>query len=259
MKKKLDIKLILTLTFLGFIGIIALIPYEMTTLMNDDLLELAGIPLPVVLTVNTISQTIMLFVLVLIGERCMRRTGLGAPIIEAWLHKKEIPAFQKNWIWLAIGIAFIGSVLVLALDTFIFMPNIVIPEGAVAETVWWQGLLAMFYGGFTEELMVRFFGMTFIVWLLAIITKKYRESIPPLYFYLGIILAALIFGIGHLPATIQIFGELSTILLVRALLLNGLLGLWFGYLYWKKGLEYAFIAHMSADIFLHVLLEPMFS
>jgi membrane protease YdiL (CAAX protease family) len=42
--------------------------------------------------------------------------------------------------------------------------------------------------------------------------------------------------------------------ILRAVLLNGLGGIVFGYLYWKRGLEAAMIAHFSADIVLHVLL-----
>ncbi|WP_285400391.1 CPBP family intramembrane glutamic endopeptidase [Lysinibacillus sp. fls2-241-R2A-57] len=122
---------------------------------------------------------------------------------------------------------------------------------------WWQGLLASLYGGFTEEIMLRLFGMTFIVWLLAWITKKEKDNIPNSFYYVAIFLVAIIFGLGHLPATIQVFGDLSTIIVIRALVLNGLLGLWFGYLYWRKGLEYAMIAHMSADIFLHVLFASI--
>ena len=101
--------------------------------------------------------------------------------------------------------------------------------------------------------MLRLFGMTFIVWLLAKITRKNKSNIPNSFYYVAIFIAAIIFGLGHLPATMEVFGELSAILVIRALVLNGLLGLWFGYLYWKKGLEYAIIAHISADIFIHVL------
>jgi membrane protease YdiL (CAAX protease family) len=35
--------------------------------------------------------------------------------------------------------------------------------------------------------------------------------------------------------------------------LNGLGGLAFGWLYWKRGLESAIMAHFSADIVLHVI------
>ncbi|ARJ37749.1 hypothetical protein SporoP8_01920 [Sporosarcina ureae] len=88
--------------------------------------------------------------------------------------------------------------------------------------------------------------------------KKQKEDIPYSFYYLAIFLAAILFGLGHLPVAAQFFDGVSAVIVIRTLVLNSLLGLWFGYLYWKKGLEYAIIAHMSADIFLHVLIVPMF-
>jgi hypothetical protein len=38
---------------------------------------------------------------------------------------------------------------------------------------------------------------------------------------------------------------------VRAILLNGVVGVATGYLYWRYGLEAAILAHFSADIVLH--------
>lgn len=69
---------------------------------------------------------------------------------------------------------------------------------------------------------------------------------------ISIIFAAIIFGLGHLPATAQII-SLNAIVIMRAILLNGLGGIIFGWLYWKKGLESAMIAHFSADIVLHTI------
>ncbi len=43
----------------------------------------------------------------------------------------------------------------------------------------------------------------------------------------------------------------------RASVLNGIPGLAFGWLYWKRGLESAMVAHFSADILLHVIW-PLF-
>ncbi|MCK7526806.1 MAG: hypothetical protein MZV64_59015 [Ignavibacteriales bacterium] len=47
---------------------------------------------------------------------------------------------------------------------------------------------------------------------------------------------------------------LTPLVITRAIVLNGLAGIGFGWLYWKRGLEFAMIAHFSADIVLHVLL-----
>jgi membrane protease YdiL (CAAX protease family) len=44
---------------------------------------------------------------------------------------------------------------------------------------------------------------------------------------------------------------------LRAIVLNGIGGLVFGWLYWKKGLEYAIAAHFIADIVLLAILPAL--
>jgi hypothetical protein len=39
---------------------------------------------------------------------------------------------------------------------------------------------------------------------------------------------------------------------VRALVLNGIAGIVFGYLYWRHGLEAAMIGHMSAHLVMQI-------
>jgi membrane protease YdiL (CAAX protease family) len=69
---------------------------------------------------------------------------------------------------------------------------------------------------------------------------------------LSIIAVSVIFGLGHLPATVQIT-PLTSVVIIRAIVLNGIGGIIFGWLYWKKGLESAILAHFSADIVLYVV------
>ena len=45
---------------------------------------------------------------------------------------------------------------------------------------------------------------------------------------------------------------MTPLLIARALVLNGIGGIVFGWLYWKRGLLAAMLAHFSADIVLHV-------
>jgi len=90
------------------------------------------------------------------------------------------------------------------------------------------------------------------VWVIFRI-KKDKDGRPTVFgIWLSIILAAIFFGLGHLPATAQMT-KLTGIIIIRAIVLNGILGTTFGWLYWKKGLESAIIAHFSADIVLHII------
>ncbi|ARJ39335.1 hypothetical protein SporoP8_10900 [Sporosarcina ureae] len=249
------IKLVLLFTILNTIGIFAIIPYQMALMGNQPVP--GNIPTSLIVTINSTVQVLYMFVLILVGLRLQNRTGLTTPLLNGMVYPKTRVHISKKWVLNSVVIALIGSVIIILLDLFVFSPMIGAPMNQLPSPNWWQGLLASIYGGISEEIMLRLFGMTFIVWLLARITRKEKEGIPDSFYYVAIFLTAIIFGLGHLPATIQIFGELSTIIVIRALVLNGLLGLWFGYLYWKKGLEYAMIAHMSVDIFLHVIFASI--
>lgn len=249
------IKLVLLFTILNTIGIFAIIPYVIT-LMGDQSVP-GDIPTSLIVIINSTFQALYMFVMILVGLRLQNRIGLNAPLLNGIVYPKTRVHISKKWLINSIVVALIGSVVIILLDLFVFIPLIGAPVDQLSSPNWWQGLLASIYGGFTEEIMLRLFGMTFVVWLLARITKKEKDNIPNSFYYVAIFLVAIIFGLGHLPATIQVFGDLSTIIVIRALVLNGLLGLWFGYLYWRKGLEYAMIAHMSADIFLHVIFSSI--
>lgn len=65
-------------------------------------------------------------------------------------------------------------------------------------------------------------------------------------------LTAVLFGLAHIPNATH-FVPFSGLVLARALILNGVAALVFGWLYWRKGLEAAMLAHFSADIVVHVL------
>jgi len=258
-RKRVNVRLLLLLIGLGTVGIIALIPYELSMFDLRPLPPEAGNLTPtVIVSINTLSKIFMLIVFVFLGERMLRRTNLDVPYFHAWVHKQPMPRFSIKWLYVAIGVSLFISLVMIGLDHFLFLPQINIPLHTDQTMSWWHGLFAMFYGGITEELMVRFFGMTFIVWLLSVIMRRQRETIPKFVYMIAIIGAALLFGLSHLPATEQLFGQLTPLIILRALVLNGLPGIWFGYLYYRKGLEYAMIAHLTADFFLHVLFVPLF-
>jgi membrane protease YdiL (CAAX protease family) len=70
-------------------------------------------------------------------------------------------------------------------------------------------------------------------------------------FWIAIVLVAVLFGLGHLPATSRIT-PLTTMLILRALVLNGIAAIAFGYLYWRHGLEAAMIGHMGAHLVMQI-------
>ena len=123
------------------------------------------------------------------------------------------------------------------------------PKAAPAGMSAFNGLLASFYGGIAEELQLRLFLMTLMLWVVARLRRRQPGNAA---FHVAIVLAAVLFGVGHLPAAAQLWG-LDAIVVLRTIVLNALVGCVCGWLYWRRGLEMAMLAHFSADIVLHVL------
>src|SRR6185436_14797926 len=110
------------------------------------------------------------------------------------------------------------------------------------------GFLASFYGGIAEEIITRLFLMSLLAWLIA----KLQRGATGATYVAALLLAAALFAAGHLPAAAQIT-PLTAPVVVRVLALNGLAGVPFGILFWKRGLEHSMVAHFCADLVLHVL------
>ena len=126
--------------------------------------------------------------------------------------------------------------------------------GRGVQTTPWQGFLASFYGGINEEVLLRLFLMTLLAWLGKFVSHTADGRPTAGVLWVANILAAVMFGLGHLPATAAVM-TITPLVVLRAIVLNGLLGIGFGYFYTKYGLESAILSHFSADIILHVVFS----
>jgi membrane protease YdiL (CAAX protease family) len=85
----------------------------------------------------------------------------------------------------------------------------------------WKRLLgAVLYGGITEELLMRLFLMALVAWLVGRWWRTPGGLPASGAFWIAIVLVAVLFGLGHLPATSAITPLTATIV-VGALVLNG--------------------------------------
>lgn len=245
------IKLAGFLTILCFVGMLAAIPYLIAVLGSTP--AAAKIPLPVGITVTIIQQLIMAFFLGWLGLIMGEKLGLDAPIFRHWVTGTGNARFEKKDVWQALLSGVIGILVIIFLEMAVFHPLLPQLTSKSQPVSHLAGILTFLQGGVYEEVLVRLFLMTFIVWVLFKLFGKSTGSKPWMY-WTGIIMAAILFGVGHLPAAQQIFGAITPILFIRTIVSNGLLGIVFGFLYWKKGLEYAMIAHAIGDIILHGFL-----
>ena len=109
-------------------------------------------------------------------------------------------------------------------------------------------LSGMVYGGVVEELLFRLLLMSLLVWGLGRLAARGKGTAARWVLPLANILAALLFAVGHLPATAALFPQVTPLLVVRCLVLNVPLGLSYGFLYRKYGIQYAMLAHALTHV-----------
>lgn len=158
-------------------------------------------------------------------------------------------ALEKRKLTIAVALAALCGV-AFGLDYWIFGSHI--PEAAEAcRNVTLSSVMAsMLYGGVIEEVMLRLFVMSllsFILWKIFYRAVP-KEKIPVKIFAVANVIAALLFAAGHLPATFLTFQTVDALVIIRCFLYNGGLGLVFGWLYRKYGIQYAMIGHMGTHI-----------
>jgi membrane protease YdiL (CAAX protease family) len=211
------------------------------------------------LILASIAQTaLLLLIAVLAGLWASRRLGLEIPLISAWLTRRPAPRDAGRTLGSAFVIGLVVGVGLVALDYLVFARASSIAglakaaaDGAALPSAR-QGLLASFYGGIDEEILMRLGLMSMLALAFRAVLRRRDVALPSGVFWSANIVAAILFGLGHLPATAALV-PLTTPVIVRAVVLNGAAGIVFGALFRRYGLEWAMVSHFGADIVLHVV------
>lgn len=235
----------LILFLLGMLGVFTVltmdlpIPEEAAAILNE---RFSPFQIKLLLLIN---PTILLILAVLAGTLLHRKVGLEVPVIHDLVYNKSLHPAAKDIVKFGVVGGVISGILISGVS---WVYESIIPDefARLGEQVQ-PGILARFlYGGITEEILLRFGFMTLIVWILFKIVKR----TPPAIYWIGIFISTLLFAVGHFPVVFQAVENPSALLLTYILIGNSLGGIVFGWLYWKKGLESAMIAH----IFAHVMM-----
>ena len=238
----------------GVFGIVAAIPYSLT--VQGLTLKASG-RLPVIILLQVIQATILVVIAVAVGLLLGSRMGLGAPLIEKSLAGESIWETLKGILGPSMMFGAIISLIITAFEKAIFAPRM--PKLSRRPVVpIWQAVLACLYGGITEELLMRLGLLTVLAWLFGNISYTAQGFPSDAAICTAIMFTAIAFGLGHLPATAALV-PLTPVVVIRALALNSLAGLVFGYLYWTQGLESAIFAHFTVDIVSHAIIAPFLS
>jgi len=248
-KKKLALGA--TLTILGIIGIASILTMEIPIPLEAEAILKDKFSPQQIKLLTLINPTIMLIVAVIVGSILYEKVRLRVPLIEklAGLNNSTISPVDLFKYGILGGIL---SGILLSVVGLIFNPILPAEFKELGESL--QPTLAarFLYGGLTEEILMRFGLMTFLVWL----CSKIFGGTKPIVYWIGILIAAIVFALGHFPIAYQAVENPTTGLLTYILIGNSIGGIIFGWLYWKKGLESAFIAHIITHVAM-VLIEPV--
>jgi membrane protease YdiL (CAAX protease family) len=253
-------KLFFVLLAAGLLGVVAALPMMLE--MVDELVpadeqqELeANLPLPIPLLVMLalIQNGAIFGGAIAAGIALSRRIGAEMPLLSRWLEGNEPPRLRPNLPMAAIVGLVLGTILAVV-DAAVFLSRVPagVREFGQSVALWKRLLAGLFYGGITEELLMRLFLFSLVAWVLGRVRRRPDGLPSDGAFWSANVLVAALFALGHLPAT-QALGPLTPAVVVRSFLLNGAASMVFGYLFWRRGLEAAMTAHASAHVGLQVI------
>ncbi|HKR60932.1 MAG TPA: CPBP family intramembrane glutamic endopeptidase [Pyrinomonadaceae bacterium] len=252
-------RLFVILWVAGFIGVLSFLLVDLTALLAllpaPPGMEAPRVT-PALKLLSLIQPTVLMSVAVLIGIALAPKVGLSSPVAEAAARKGKLASSLKPQIipGLVGGLTGGGGII---LNWFFWKPFL--PADFVARSVELNKLLPLptrlLYGGFTEELLLRWGLMTLLVWGTWRLFQKGTGKPQTVFIISAIIASSVIFGLGHLPLIFALVPNASAALVLYVIAGNFIFGLIAGFLYWRKGLESAMLAHMLAHI---VMLTAIF-
>lgn len=246
---KNDLRISLFFALVGFIAGALIGSFQISTASEEFkslLISTLG-SIEMVIIVGALQSAILTFIATFFGLKLARKVNL-----------KLYDELSKSNLIMVGLISLFTSLFIILSDKYIFAPYL--PQEAVTyEFSLLYFISSILYGGIIEELLLRLFLMSLIAFILLKVFVRTTESgsFPSWIFVVSITLTAIIFGLAHLPATAQTM-ELSTPIIIRALVLNGVGGIGFGYLYWKIGLSHAIYAHALTHVFNQLIIMPIF-
>lgn len=179
--------------------------------------------------------------------------GLFLGAVGIWLGRKvglwkDERHITKKPLVAALIISVVGGLALILPDLLFFgkYEQALLDVYAVKPTIPYL-LATVTYGAVIEEVMLRLFMMSLVAFVLHLLFERKHDSVSAAVLVAANVVSALLFAVGHLPGNDMMFG-LTPMIVIRCILLNGVFGLAFGWLYRRFGLRYAMIAHGGCHV-----------
>ncbi|MFY9825447.1 MAG: CPBP family intramembrane glutamic endopeptidase [Thermoanaerobaculia bacterium] len=194
-----------------------------------------------------------------LGLLVARQIGLGAPYLESWLDGGPRPAEPlRSIVGPAIFWAVVTALVAFAIDaTFLHGFGVTFPAPEIHARInvpWWRSGLASFWAPFAEEIFDRLFLLSLVAWLgmkLFRVSGEGRGRTAALW--VATVATALFFGRYHISNEQLFAATVPGIVALRTVLIILPVGLAFGWLYLRRGLEAAILSHFVIDVIVHVV------
>ncbi|MCD8488414.1 MAG: CPBP family glutamic-type intramembrane protease [Desertifilum sp.] len=237
----------LTLFGVGFLGILSL-PFILLAQLRNLPAQVSVSPIELAI-LSLIQPTILLAIAVAMGTFFAPKVGFRSHIANQVAQGKAmLPRLKREFPLAAIAGALIGIAIII-LDSFFRLglgelgDRLAIVQPRTLATT----MAGILYGGITEELLMRWGLMTLFVWIGWRLLQRRQGKPHPILVWVAIIAIAIIFGLGHLPVVAAVV-PLTPLIITRTIFLNAMGGVIFGWLYWRRSLESAMIAHASTHV-----------
>ena len=202
----------------------------------------ADVPLPFSMNIVVLLSIIQLVVVTALfaaaGAYLTPRIGFRARLGDVAIHQKDIWAVCKSQCYYGVPTGLAG-----AITAYFMAPDFIAYLNSYP-------FVFRLFGGLYEEVIMRWGLMTILVWILWRIFQK-GTGIPKSWLvYSGILVSQILFAFSHIPALTH-FGITDPALSVFTIFI---VSLPWGWLFWRQGLESAFIAHSSFHAFVALLV-----
>ena len=248
-----DLALFLLLSTLAVGAIVIAIPKHVVTLL--ELRGEAELPTRLVMVGATVQQSLLAVGLVAAGTAAAPKVGLQAPWFTAVANGEGL-ALSRAATQLAPALLLGGLVTAVFLWLYyrVFRPRMR-PEDVsrIEEARKSMGLLGrLAMGGVAEELMFRWGVMSVLAWAAISVAGLPTGA----GMWTAILLSGLLFGLGHLPGVAAVRVPITGLIISAAVVLNWLVAVVFGWLFWQHGLLAAIVAHGLVHACWHPLERP---
>lgn len=247
-------KLFLVIWLAGTLSVLAVLPYAFQ--LQQDLLQNAPFSLPVLALLSFLQSATLLAIATSLGVFFARKVGFQFPVLEQVLLRSGSAIQWNDFLRLPLLLGIVTASVILFGDWLFKLAGVKLDAETITEIPIWKRFLASFYGGIGEEILMRLFLVSMLVWIFGKFTRNEALLSRSGLVWSAIAGVSIIFGLGHLPAT-SVITDLTPLVITRAIVLNGIAGLVFGWLYWKRGLESAIIAQFAADMMILIVFPAI--